>query len=43
MKIVRNILAFPFNILAAVLLLVGVLPCWVITKLLGANLIKLYE
>lgn len=43
MKIVSNILAFPFNFAATILLLVGVLPCWVITKVLRANWVKFYD
>ena len=41
MKILKNLIALPFN-LVGTLLLFSLLPVWVITKLLGANWIKLY-
>lgn len=40
--IVKTLIALPFNI-AATVLLMSVLPFWGITKLLGANWVKLYD
>lgn len=42
MKILKNLVALPFN-LAGTLLLFSVLPFWAVTNALGANWIKLYD